>query len=772
MRAGAVERALADIAGHPDFRGWQRTAYPLTPSGMGFDFDLEVEMPPAWAALGESPNGVAATERVFLQIPDGFPGFPPVFRLRSDFPRSFPHLQPGGVHLAPRPCLVAGSEANLFWRAGVRGMLVQLCAWLHAAARGTLNADPTVWEPARRDSVDDFAFVDLAAIQPLPTRRQTFAYMRASYCGISNGNPVESYRIVVSNKSTALDPPFWKTVSQARDGMLLYGTAPALILSTGQHRDGTPKVNDQYAPDTVSDLVSLRSSLARWGCVESLNSFLGAIERHAAKLDPRAFPQPIPLLILVNVARPRPVAGFSSHLETFGYVLEISAKKGIPATASVRYAAVLQQLSADLLRRFNQVQIDKPTRPWGLIGAGSLGSKIALHMARSGRAPSILIDDALLDAHNYARHATIPEGTLAEGLLPKLKARSVSQQLAALQQPAVALFEPIQRVLGSPTMTSQLQKKSEWLLLNTTASVLARHALVEAKCQLPRVAEASLFGSGRIGYLGVEGPGRNPDLGELFAEMTGQLEADHELAAAVLSPEAQLEVIRTGLGCGSETMKVTDAGISLHAAAISTELARLHRDDLDAESGSILLGKGAEDSLGSTWTRVSVPPFVRVDLETSDPQPWSLHLSAQARKKIEEEVARYPAVETGGVIWGCVDEAIGAIYVLDVIEAPSDSRRGPAHFDLGIEGLNAVLTQRQRQSFGHLHTVGTSHSHLQASGPSGTDRSTARVIADRASRPNALLIWTPAGYRGLLAESSKQIAGATPDAQRNTDGEE
>ena len=34
--------------------------------------------------------------------------------------------------------------------------------------------------------------------------------------------------------------------------------------------------------------------------------------------------------------------------------------------------------------------------PWALVGAGSLGSKIGLHLGRAGRGPAAIIDSAMM----------------------------------------------------------------------------------------------------------------------------------------------------------------------------------------------------------------------------------------------------------------------------------------------------------------------------------------------------------------------------------------
>ena len=64
-----------------------------------------------------------------------------------------------------------------------------------------------------------------------------------------------------------------------------------------------------------------------------------------------------------------------------------------------------------LLRRLSGAE--QVIAPWALLGAGSLGSKLAAHAARAGHAPAIVADSADLTPHNAARHVLFPE----EGLI-------------------------------------------------------------------------------------------------------------------------------------------------------------------------------------------------------------------------------------------------------------------------------------------------------------------------------------------------------------------
>jgi hypothetical protein len=72
-----------------------------------------------------------------------------------------------------------------------------------------------------------------------------------------------------------------------------------------------------------------------------------------------------------------------------------------------RLAAHRQDIAVPLLRRASD-DSDTALAKWTLIGCGSVGSKIGLHLARAGRGPTNVVDSANIQPHNYARHALYP----------------------------------------------------------------------------------------------------------------------------------------------------------------------------------------------------------------------------------------------------------------------------------------------------------------------------------------------------------------------------
>jgi hypothetical protein len=122
--------------------------------------EIKTELPSEWRSAGESPSGVKCVEPISFRFGPQYPVFPPQIRLRADFNRSHPHIQPGSADDPPEPCLVAGSLREFVRSRGILGLVEQVASWLDKAAMLELIDPKQGWEPVRRDSVEDVLVAD------------------------------------------------------------------------------------------------------------------------------------------------------------------------------------------------------------------------------------------------------------------------------------------------------------------------------------------------------------------------------------------------------------------------------------------------------------------------------------------------------------------------------------------------------------------------------------------------------------------------------------
>ena len=212
-------------------------------------------------------------------------------------------------------------------------------------------------------------------------------------------------------------------------------------------------------------------------------------------------------------------------------------------------------------------------------------------------------------------------------------------------------------------------------------------------------------------------------------------------------PAGGLTEIQIGQGCGSLTMTMDDARLSAMTASLSQEISRAL--DAPVQQGLIIIGTADEDSPSTCWTRYIVPAFETVTIAGSD--GWQLRLSQRVADMIRAEAKAYRSVETGGVMIGLTSARLKTVTVVDLLEAPVDSRRTSTLFVLGTDGLQSSIRSRHEQSGRTLFDVGTWHSHLRDDGPSSTDWKTAADLAAERAPPSILLIATPTRFHALVS---------------------
>lgn len=752
-----VRRALRLIEAHPSVE--RVTADRIEDSDVVLAVvDIRTELPNAWRAAGVSPSGVRAIEPVTFLFTAGYPLGAPGIRLRPDFDRSHPHIQPLRDGGRPEPCLVAGSPREVLRVRGMGGLLEQLVDWLDKAAMAQLIDPQHGWEPVRRDGIDDVIVSDATWLTGLPTREGGCSVFPAWYY-VSRGATLSTYRIGLPRAATVpLGPRFageWQFAPIGDHGRT--GNTHALVAWSGKLPTGRPFIADRYLPETVTTVDELLSRAGELGCREFLEPKLGILQSRisASKLRDG---QPVAVLLLAR--RPFDVIGAASPIEICPYVVELRGGEALASGSGkpVRTAMHREEISPELLRRAAGDD-GQALRPWSLVGCGSIGSKLAIHLARSGRGPAAVIDDGNMQPHNFARYATLPSDNKVESFWSIPKAYYLAEALATLMQPTVPHVVDVVAHAFDERSISSLVASDSFAVVNTTGSAGVREALVlpgiaETR---PRVVEACMLGIGSVGLMSVEGPAANPSATDLICEVYRMIHADLALRGEVFNTTA--EEIAIGQGCSAVTMPLSDGRLSSFAAPMAEHVRRLQRDGLP-EAGEVLIGTLAQDGLNQTWLRKRIAPRILV----GDGSASVVRLSPDVDETIRREVAARPGSETGGILVGRYSDVANVFHVVGTLSAPPDSKFSREEFVLGTEGLRPMLEDLIEGSGGALYALGTWHNHLVPSGPSRRDVKTAALLSISQYFPLLMLIQTPAGYVHFTAEalsaavSSKSLA--------------
>jgi integrative and conjugative element protein (TIGR02256 family) len=200
---------------------------------------------------------------------------------------------------------------------------------------------------------------------------------------------------------------------------------------------------------------------------------------------------------------------------------------------------------------------------------------------------------------------------------------------------------------------------------------------------------------------------------------------------------------------------MSDGRLSIFAAGMSEHLLERQGKGLSTKVGEILIGTLDETKLGVAWQTFELPPVTT--LTVTNGEIWNVHIHVRALTKIQAEVDRWPHDETGGVLLGRLSEATRTFNIVDIIPAPEDSIRSPEEFIIGTKGISKIIDDYAQSTGWALYCLGTWHSHPVASGPSQVDRIAARTIALARLAPSILLIHTPTGFRGLIADTAVNL---------------
>ncbi len=755
-----IEHALNQIGKHPHVD----TVGPveISPDGIYVaSVPIRTNLPTAWRAAGKSPTGVQLVEQAVFQFPPDYPANPPRIYLRNDFNRSLPHIQPGDLEDPVEPCYLDGDPRELLYRQGIGAIVNQLVYWLERAAKDELIDREQGWEPIRRDSIDDYAVVEHSSLRQIVRKHAAFRFLPVEY--VKFIGPVDAQRpgkgylfygsvlpepVSVNRKSLGD-----LRVSQTASKGFQFGESIAIFATPGKLPSGDPYICDQYLPETVTNLSMLVQQAHRYGCGKELEDALTHLQRQTADIP--TVTQSIPILVILCARRPTHLIGSSSDLELIPYLLETPAPMFTDdhAAIPVHPVALRHTISPQLLRDVSGINTPDD-RILVQLGCGSLGSKIALHMARAGLAPSVVADNRTMSPHNAARHALVPSKERFNILWMVPKAEALADAINGLGQSAEAVNVDAVSLSANKKRLWKVIPKKAWAVVNATASLAVRDTLgtLSTAIMPARVIETSLFAGGSVGLMTIEGPNRNPNTSDLVLEAYEMIRSDESIRERFFGINGNLERQEIGQGCSSTTMIMPDTDISLFSASMARKLLEMRKQELP-ESGQAIIGRLDPDGLGLTWTSVDVGPYLCVPAENNS--AWQIRTSPRAHEMISEECSRYQDVETGGIIMGSASVVRKTITITNVLPAPVDSQRSAASFILGTQGVNQLVEDYAKPTGFALHCVGTWHSHLQDTGGSPRDYQTAAMIAAKIAIPSVLLIKTPSGYRAILAVKSR-----------------
>lgn len=378
------------------------------------------------------------------------------------------------------------------------------------------------------------------------------------------------------------------------------------------------------------------------------------------------------------------------------------------------------------------------TVPTALLGAGALGSQIALTAGRGGYGCRIVVDNDYLLPHNLARHGLGPE------YLGWSKAAAVGQELTYLL--GAGTTESIHEDILSPSEGSRWPAALSEVqrIIDASASVPVARWLACDAVREARAVSCFLSPSGRDAVMLVEGAGKSPRLDHLEMTYYRHLVSDAGLAGHLSAGEVALYVG----GCRNPSVKIPQTQV----AALSSVVVEAISQRSWPDAGGIYIWRSEEGLTGITYYTFGGEPYEQI--QVGDWTVWArrglLTEMGEARQQAGES-------ETGGILVGTWDRDRKIIYVVSHYDPPPDSKHEPTGFIRGTVGVYETIVSIHGKTAENLTYIGEWHTHPLGYGtqPSRDDENLLWWIHDAlrwSDAPALIMIMGDDGTRFMLRE--------------------
>lgn len=343
-----------------------------------------------------------------------------------------------------------------------------------------------------------------------------------------------------------------------------------------------------------------------------------------------------------------------------------------------------------------------------ILGCGALGSWLGEMIARSNPQLLHVVDNSIVKPGLLARQNYRMEdvgANKAEALATRLRAVSPTSSIESFVRDAHSfLFESPNRVASydvildaTASAVFQMKLERDWPMLDRgTPRFISM--VIDAKAK--HCLTVALGKDSQFGPWGAFVPLKH----HLCLAATNR-----EIIAAFYSERALKDLFQPEPGCSDPTFLGSSADVcALAATALNLSLTR---------SGESNASSGIAFTMPSSRARPQSPTFLSLPAADAAQAGQhririqrSVYRSAKAWVR-ENGRIRSPENETGGLLWGCWDEAVGIIWIFDLSGPPPDSIHDPGHFVCGVQGTIEEHRRRFQQSHGACGFVGFWHTH-------------------------------------------------------------
>lgn len=642
-------------------------------------------------------------ERILLHIAPGFPFEKPDIFFKHKRFIGTPHVQWGNSI-----CLYQSGETEYDPSDGMFGFFDRVGHWMRAAGKGELDPDDAPLHPPIAYTKSSTTFV-IRTDAPAEKVEDGIWVGRADLQKIRNGR---------------FDLIGWTELNDWGDADPDHPIAAAILFDKPLASEFPAKVNDLIKLVENAGLsFKLLYSLLK------LFSLIGSEE------------EPAYVVVGAPMRRKAPYEPLKPHLtiweiapETLKVLRAMVRAKGKDDAArdelvnwmvndEVRWCKVLEDRPEIVNRRDGGTLLaDLAGKRILLLGCGALGSAVAEMVLRSGAARLHLVDNGRVNPGILVRqrYADADIGlTKASALQTRLNAIGLTCEVTAswedLADQALCLFD---------------FTKWDMLIDASASSRVARRIEQELKTQnLPiPLLSMSVSAAAENGSVLVkmpkftEGPHHIARQAKILAFAK---EGKHPLVQAFWPERATVKVFQPEPGCSSPTFIGSAADIDHHAAGLlNLGLSRIQSLETDAAS---------LDLVAASWSRLDDSKRHRLHYQfkgcarlVEQRYRYAVLRSEVAEAGMSSELRRIARtrsdkVETGGLIFGEIDDAHEVIWIDSVGGPPSDSVANETQFLCGTAGMKELNAFKAAVSGNSSRFIGIWHTHPISRGQPSQD---------------------------------------------------
>jgi len=362
-----------------------------------------------------------------------------------------------------------------------------------------------------------------------------------------------------------------------------------------------------------------------------------------------------------------------------------------------------------------------------LVGAGALGSAFADYALRGGAKELTVVDYDTFLPHNIARHRGLREHVWRSKI-------DVLKTMASDRAQDVQI-DDLELQIGCGDLDEFSDKiKQQSQVIDATANVLVRRYLSSITQPSIPVMRSEIFNQGKLGVTLITRLGDPQNLNYLFHYLVSLGHSNesirnwlkYETSSSFLEEELIL-----GHGCRSLTTKIPAYKVDAHATA-AFAAGKHHLPNLS--EALIAINEIGDDGIPLGSTLFQPDPVITFG-KNADTAGWRIIASKSVVGKLHQQRKKAAPLETGGYLFGAIDEFLSEIYILAISGEPPGTKATETSLELGRWWQTGFEKSFIRRTQGRLPPIGTWHSHPTSSPRASTkDRKTVAAFVEEDAR--------------------------------------